>query len=124
MVRLTVAPVDVVPMAINCVVSLGTATDCEEGIMASEVTVPLAPVVPDDPVTVTVALAVMVPVYPFMLAVIVVVPAVSPVARPVELTDATEGTLEVHVAVSVSSDVVVGCPLPWPVVPVAVNCTV
>jgi hypothetical protein len=59
-----------------------------------------------------------------MLAVIVVVPAVSAVARPVELTLATAGELEVHIAVSVTSCVVDGWPLPWPVVPVAVNCTV
>ena len=125
LVRLTVAPVDVVPIARNWVVSLGIATDCEPGIMASEVTVPLAPPVPDDDaVTVTVALAVMVPVKPLMLAVIVVVPAVSAVTRPVELTLATAGELEVHVAVSVTSCVVEGWPLPWPVVPVAVNCTV
>jgi hypothetical protein len=43
-----------------------------------------------------------------MLAVIVVVPAVSAVTRPVELTLATAGELEVHVAVSVSFDVVEG----------------
>jgi hypothetical protein len=77
--------------------------------MASEVTVPLAPPVPDDDaVTVTVALAVMVPVKPLMLAVIVVVPAVSAVVRPVELTLATAGELEVHVAKSVTFCVVDG----------------
>jgi hypothetical protein len=43
-----------------------------------------------------------------MVAVIVVVPAVSAVARPVELTLATAGELEVHVAESVTSDVVEG----------------
>jgi hypothetical protein len=80
--------------------------------------------VPDDAVTVTVALAVMVPVNPFMLAEIVVVPAVSAVARPVELTLATAGALEVHVTESVSSCVLDGWPLPCPTVPVAVNCTV
>ena len=62
LVRFTVAPVDVVPIARNWVVSLGTATDCEEGSMASEVTMPLAPPVPDDAVTVTAALAAIVPV--------------------------------------------------------------
>ena len=126
MVRFTVALVDVVPIAMNCVVSPGSDTDCELGMMVSEDTVPLEPPVPldEEAVTVTVALAVIVPVYPFMLAVIVVVPAVSAVARPVELTLATAGTLEVHVTESVSSDVVDGWPLPWPVVPVAVNCTV
>jgi hypothetical protein len=126
LVRFTVAPVDVVPIAMNCVVSPGSDTDCELGMMAMDVTLPedVVPPPPDDAVTVTVALAVMVPVYPFMLAVIVAVPAVSAVASPVELTLATAGALEVHVAVAVTSDVVDGWPLPWPVVPVAVNCTV
>ena len=127
LVRFTVALVDVVPIAINCVVSPGSDTDCELGMMAMDVMLEegdVPPPPPDAAVTVTVALAVMVPVYPFMLAVIVAVPAVSAVARPVELTLATAGALEVHVAVSVTSDVVEGWPLPWPVVPVAVNCTV
>ena len=62
LVRFTVAPVDVVPIARNCVVSLGTATDCEAGSMASEVTEPLAVPVPDDADTVTAELALMVPV--------------------------------------------------------------
>jgi hypothetical protein len=43
-----------------------------------------------------------------MLAVIVVVPAVSAVARPLELTLATPGALEVQVTVSVTFDVVEG----------------
>jgi hypothetical protein len=124
LVRFTVAFVDVVPIAMNCVVSPGRDTDCEPGMMAREVTVPPVPLVPDDPVTVTVALAVMFPVYPLMLAVIVAVPALSAVARPVELTLATVGALDVHVDVSVTSDVVAGWPLPCPVVPVAVNCAV
>jgi len=64
--------------------------------------------VPDEPVTVSVALALMVPVYPCMLAVMVAVPAVSAVTRPVELTVATAGELEVQVAVSVTSEVVEG----------------
>jgi hypothetical protein len=64
LVRFTVAPVDVVPIAINCVVWLGTATDCEAGSMASEVTELPGPVppVPVDAVTVTDELALMVPV--------------------------------------------------------------
>ena len=62
LVRLTVAPVDVVPIARNCVVSPGTATDCEAGRMASEVVEPLTPPVPDDAVTVTAELALRVPV--------------------------------------------------------------
>lgn len=79
---------------------------------------------PEVVVTVKVALAVMVPVYPFIVAVMFVVPAVSAVATPVALTLATAGVLEVHVAESVSSCVVDGWLLPWPIVPVAVNCTV
>jgi hypothetical protein len=90
------------------VVSLGTATDCEAGSMVSELTVPVEPLVPVDAATVMAELAVRVPVYPLMLAVIVAVPAVSAVTRPVELTLATAGELEVHVAVSVTSDVVEG----------------
>jgi hypothetical protein len=86
--------------------------------------VPPVPPVPDVDVTVRVALAVITPVYPFMDAVMVVDPAVSAVAIPVELTLATAGELEVHVAESVSSCVVDGWLLPWPMVPVAVNCTV
>jgi hypothetical protein len=49
------------------------------------------------PVTVRLAVATMLPVKPFMLAEIVVVPADTPWARPVALTVATEGSLEVHV---------------------------
>src|SRR5580692_56716 len=105
LVRFTVAPVDVVPIARNCVVSLGTATDCEPGMMVSELTLPLTVPVPVDAPTVTVEAALMFPVKPFKLAVIVVVPAVSAVTRPVELTLATAGELEVHVAKSVTSDV-------------------
>jgi hypothetical protein len=43
-----------------------------------------------------------------MLAVIVAVPAVSAVTRPEELTLATAGALEAHVAASVTFDVVEG----------------
>jgi hypothetical protein len=108
LVRFTVAPVDVVPIAMNCVVSLGTATDCEAGSISSELTVPVGPLVPVDAPTVMVELAVIVPVYPLMLAVIVAVPAVSAVTSPVELTLATAGVVEVHVAVSVTFEVVEG----------------
>jgi hypothetical protein len=66
------------------------------------------------------------PVYPFMDAVIVVVPEVRAVTRPgvVLLTDATAGLLDVHFAWAVSSCVVEGWPLPWPTVPMAVSCKV
>jgi hypothetical protein len=53
-------------------------------------------------VTVRVAEAVKLPVYPLILAVMVVVPADSPVATPEESILATAGTLEVQAAVSVS----------------------
>jgi hypothetical protein len=108
LVILTVAPVDVVPIAMNCVVALGIATDCEAGSMVSEVTLPLALPVPVDAPTVTVELDVMLPVKPFKVAVIVAVPAVSAVTRPAELTLATAGEVEVHVAKSVTFDVVEG----------------
>ena len=126
LVRFSVAPVDVVPIAMNWVVSLGTATDWALGMIVRDVTLDEGdePPPPDVAVTVRVALAVRVPVNPFIVAVMVVVPAVSAVAIPVELTLATAGVLEVHVAESVSSCVVDGWPLPWPTVPVAVNCTV
>jgi hypothetical protein len=79
---------------------------------------------PPPPDTVSVAEAETTPVYPFKLAVIVVVPAETPVATPVALTVATPGTLEVQVAESVRSCVVEGWLLPWPKTPVAVNCAV
>jgi hypothetical protein len=56
-----------------------------------------------------------------MLAVIVVVPADTPVATPVALIVATAGTLDVQVAESVRSWVVEGWLFPWPKIPVAVN---
>jgi hypothetical protein len=59
-----------------------------------------------------------------MLAVMVVVPAVRPVATPVELIVATAGTLDVQVAVSVRSCELEGWLLPCPKMPVAVNCAV
>jgi hypothetical protein len=54
------------------------------------------------------------PVNPFKVAVIVVVPAATPVATPEELIVATPGTLEVQVAEFVMSCVVDGWLLPWP----------
>jgi hypothetical protein len=56
-----------------------------------------------------------------MLAVIVVVPAETPVATPVGLIVATPGTLDVQVAESVRSCVEEGWLFPWPKTPVAVN---
>ena len=42
-VKSTVDPEPVVPMARNCAVWLGTATDCELGMMAKETTAPPEP---------------------------------------------------------------------------------
>jgi hypothetical protein len=58
-----------------------------------------------------------------MLAVIVVVPGPTAVARPDALTVATEVALDVHATMSVTSLVVEGW-LPWVVVAVALNCAV
>jgi hypothetical protein len=111
LVRSTVAPVEVVPIAMNWLVCLGAATDCELGMMARATTA--APGEVDEvPVTVSVAEAEITPVYPFMLAVIVVEPDATPVATPVELMVATAGTLEVQVTESVMSCVVEGWLLP------------
>jgi hypothetical protein len=65
----------------------------------------------------------MVPVNPFIDAVIVVVPADMAVVNPEELMVATAGALEVHATTLVTSVVVEGC-LPWPMVPAAENCAV
>src|SRR6185437_16279861 len=59
-----------------------------------------------------------------MLAVMVAVPAATPVAAPEELTVATDGADDVQVTWSVTSWVVAGWLFPWLVVPVAANCTV
>jgi hypothetical protein len=70
------------------------------GIIAIDDGVPPPPELPD---TVSVADAETTPVYPLMLAVIVVEPAETPVAIPVALIVATPGALEVHVTESVRS---------------------
>jgi len=77
----------------------------ELGIIWSESrpwTLPL-PVVPVGLITAMVPLPDTTPVKPFMLAVIVAVPAATAVTRPVELTVAMEGALDVHVAWLVTS---------------------
>jgi hypothetical protein len=114
LVRFTVVPVEVVPIAMNWVVSGGDKTACELGMMESDV---MDPVDEPAPVTVIVVEAGGVPDW---LAVIVVVPAETAEASPVEFTVATAGVLEVQVTWSVKFSV----PVPWPVTPVAVNCTV
>jgi hypothetical protein len=96
LVRFTVAPDEVEPMARNWLVWVGAATVCEFGITEIETTVPpaWAPLEPD---TVTVALALTGPLNPPALAVIVVLPEPTAVASPDALTVATEGALELQV---------------------------
>jgi hypothetical protein len=115
----TVAPDEVVPIARNWLVVPGAERVCAPGIIAMEVTVPVA-VVPLAPVTTKVALELTMPVYPDALAVMVVVPAPTPVANPEEVTVATVGTLDVQVTAPVTSRVDGDFALPK--VPVAVNC--
>jgi len=98
-VRLTVVPVAVVPIAMNCAVCLETVAVCEAGTMASEtsgsgavgmVTVYVAAAVTTEP-SGLVAMAVM-----------AVTPAPAAVATPVaELTAAVDGLLEVHLAAGI-----------------------
>src|SRR3954470_23719004 len=80
-VRSMVPPDALVPMAMNWVVWVGEATDCEPGMMASFTMSLLGFTVPP-PVTLMVALAA---IAPAMLAVRVAVPAETPVASPLEL---------------------------------------
>lgn len=96
LVRFTVAPEEVVPMARNWVVCVGDATACEDGMIASEEMLPPA-VVPLEPVTVRVALELVGPLNAVALAVMVVVPAPKAVAMPAASTVATAGALEVQV---------------------------
>jgi len=83
------------------------------------------PVVPPPlPVTAMVAaLLVMVPPNPCIVAVIVVVPAPTPVTTPEELTVATDVVLEAHATVEVMFSVLAGW-LPWLIDPIAVSCVV
>jgi hypothetical protein len=104
----------------NWLVWAGDATDCVPGMMASEINVPPAVVPPPVAVTVRVAVA---EIDPDMAAVIVVEPAPTAVASPEEFTVATAGALDAQVTWSVTFEEVDGW-LPWPTVPVAVNCTV
>jgi hypothetical protein len=100
LVRFTVAPDEVDPMARNWLVWVGALTVCELGMTLIETIVPPAwP--PLEPVTVKVALALMGPAYPPALAVIVVEPAPTAVASPAAFTVATEGVVEVQVTLPV-----------------------
>src|ERR1700677_1286489 len=87
-------------------------------MIARETNVP--PVVPMVwVVTVRAAVAALVPP---KVAVITVEPPPTAVATPDEVMEATEGVLEVQVTWSVTF-VAVGGWSPWPIIPVAVNCT-
>jgi hypothetical protein len=88
-------------------------------VMSDEPVVPVPPI----PVTVSVAVAETVPPNPFIVAVMVVVPGATPVARPEESIVATAGTLEVHVTWLVMFCVDAEWD-PCEMVPVAVNCAV
>jgi hypothetical protein len=121
LVRFTVAPEEVVPMARNWVVWVGDATACEDGMIESEAILPPEEP-PLEPVTVRAALELTCPLNEDVLAVIVVVPEPTAVAIPAALMVATEGTLEVQVTELVMFWVVGLFALPN--VPVAVNCAV
>jgi hypothetical protein len=114
LVRFTVVPDEVVPIARNWLVSGGAATDCALGMMESDVMDPV-----DEPAPVTV-MVVEAGGVPDKLAVIVLVPAETAAASPVEFTVATSRVLEAQVTWSVKFLE----PVPCPVTPVAVNCTV
>jgi hypothetical protein len=119
LVRSSVAPDVVVPMAMNWVVCAGEATDWVPGMMATEARLP--PVVPPPPpVTVIVAVAL---IDPGSVAVMVAVPADTAVAIPDALTLATAGVLEDHVACAVTLEELDGW-FPCCTIPVAENCTV
>jgi hypothetical protein len=97
----SVAPVEVVPIAINWLVWPGVSTACVPGIMETEVNSAVPPP-PPPPVTVSVAVALTSPPKPFSLAVIVVVPAPTPVASPAALMVATVVSLDVQDTESVT----------------------
>jgi hypothetical protein len=111
LLRFTVAPDEVVPMAINWLVCVGAATVCEPGITASDTIEPPADP-PPEAATVSVALDETGPANPAALAVIVVVPAPTAVANPAALIVATDGVLELQVTPSVMF-----CVEAWPALP-------
>ena len=122
LVKFSVAPEDVVPIAMNCVVRPGLETAWAAGIIDNAATFP--PVFPTPlPVTVTVAVALIFPGNPIMLAVIVVVPGDIAVASPLALIVAIAGALDDQLTKLVTSSLEDGC-CPCPTVPVAVNWTV
>jgi len=107
-----------VAIAINWLVSLSDKTVWVFGIIDRETTDPV-----DPPETVSVAVLVMMPPKPGVLAVIVVVPWPTAVANPVALMVATLLALDVQLAVAVIFWLVEGW-LPCPMIPMAMNCTV
>lgn len=119
---LTVGAVENVPMARNCPVSCKLPTVIELGIIVSETSTPPPTAPCPVPVTTRVALELTGPLNAVALAVMTVVPALTPVATPEELTVATAGTLEVQVTVPVIFSVDEW--LEFPYVPMAVNCAV
>jgi hypothetical protein len=106
---LTVGDAENVPIARYCPVSCRSPTVMELGIMERERSdVSLAPPAEVAPGTVMDAPDETTPPNPFILAVMVVVPAETAVARPEALTVATAGALELHVTVFVTSSNVGG----------------
>ena len=85
-----------VPIARYWPVPCRLFTVTEFGMMESESRPVTLPVLPVGLITVIVLVVETTPVNPFMLAVIVVVPADTAVATPEELTVATDGALDVH----------------------------
>src|SRR5690348_9825827 len=94
---LTVGELEKVPIARNWPVPCRLSTVTELGMIESQSRPWTPPVVPLGFITATVPLPETTPVKPFIVAVIVVVPAATAVTRPVELTVATEGALDVQV---------------------------
>jgi hypothetical protein len=95
-VKSSVAPEEVVPIAMYWAVCPGAATDWVPGMMESDTTLPPTWPPPVE-VTTRVALAVTGPLNAEAEAMIVVVPAPTAVATPEESTVATAGVLEVQV---------------------------
>jgi len=121
-VKSSVDPEDVVPMARNWAVWLGDATVCALGIMVRLTSVEPAPPTPLVPVTVNTAVDVTGPANPFPVAVMVVEPADTAVARPVEVIVATAGELDDQLTDAVTS--CVDGLFELPNLPIAENCAV
>jgi hypothetical protein len=118
LVRFTVVPVVVTPMAMYPTVRAAVVSVCEVGTTfiearGSDVALPL-------PVTVIVALDETMPLYPCAEAVMLAIPAPTAVTSPVLLTVATPTRFELQVTWVVMSCLVGWDPLPN--VPVAVIC--